>query len=274
MQGLLINTDLREYNTFWSNHTSYQLVIWTDFDGWHDSWKRVDGPRGAQRWYLFLVSIHVKSTWPRCVCDRASGSRLQREDLDLQPRTSYQFLAHDVWWRKITTVDQWSRLSPYHNGGDWHPNAAWNSLPKDATMMRAVIQVMGHAQVEWFCIAPHVAKVLQDLMDRNQFQKRVRWWVYFCRLAHQCCICRVGDPCYAGFCRCSHGKVIAQRKILRRLPPRASRKALLFRQALGKPRPVIWHLSNCCMWFSIAWRWHCNDSENLRPVPYTANHSQ
>ena len=34
---------------------------------------------------------------------------------------------------------------------------------------------MNHQQVEWFCIAPHVAAVLQDLFDKQGFEKRVLW---------------------------------------------------------------------------------------------------
>ena len=57
MSSLLTRPDLRNYDTFWGNFSSYQLVIWTDFDGWHDEWKRVEGPRGEL--VLSNTSVHT-----------------------------------------------------------------------------------------------------------------------------------------------------------------------------------------------------------------------
>lgn len=36
-------------------------------------------------------------------------------------------------------------------------------------------QVFGHRQIEWFCIAPHVASTLQGLLDQIGYVKNVHW---------------------------------------------------------------------------------------------------
>ena len=39
-----------------------------------------------------------------------------------------------------------------------------------------MLQVFGHQQVEWFCIAPHVAAAAQQLLHRAGINKDVQWY--------------------------------------------------------------------------------------------------
>ena len=40
-----------------------------------------------------------------------------------------------------------------------------------------MMQVLDHAQVEWLCVAPHVAATFQSLLREAGYNKEVQWWV-------------------------------------------------------------------------------------------------
>ena len=68
LHSLLPSPVVYDYDTFFGNYSAYQLVIWTDHDGWHKEERRLRGPRGATACILPNVSaVLADLTAPSCL---------------------------------------------------------------------------------------------------------------------------------------------------------------------------------------------------------------